>query len=154
MEDLSKKEQWVLPLDNTVVFPNMKTKIGITDHESVTIKTLIDAGNNNIIGLSLKHEAEEGKYQESDFYNIGTLLKIDSLQNSDEGSVIYVRGVKRVKIDQLFLKDYDYSAKFSETAVTDDLDQLNEENIILFVKKIHKRIKLSFSRNRCLCKIN
>jgi ATP-dependent Lon protease len=144
MKDLSKKEQWVLPLDNVVVFPNMKTKIGITDHESVTIKTLIDAGNNNIIGLSLKHEAEEGKYQESDFYNIGTLLKIDSLQNSDEGSVIYVRGVKRVKIDQLFLKDYDYSAKFSETAVTDDLDQLNEENIILFVKKYIKELSYRF----------
>ena len=101
MEELKKQEQWVLPLDNIVVFPKMKTKIAISDHESVNIKTLINTRNNHMIGLSLKNETEEGKYKESDFYKVGTLLQIDSLQESEEGYVIYIQGVKRVKIEAL-----------------------------------------------------
>ena len=144
MEDLKKQEQWVLPLDNIVVFPKMKTKIAITNHESVNIKTLIDTRNNNIIGITLKNNTEEGKYKESDFYNVGTILKIDSLQESDEGYVIYVRGVKRVKIEQLFLNDYDYSAKYSIIDEVNDMDEPNEINIKSFIKKYVKEISLKF----------
>ena len=48
MEDLNKQEQWVLPLDNSVVFPKMKTKIAVSDKDSLHIKNLIDTKNNYI----------------------------------------------------------------------------------------------------------
>lgn len=144
MEELKKQEQWVLPLDNIVVFPKMKTKIAISDHESVNIKTLINTRNNYIIGLSLKNETEEGKYRETDFYKVGTLLQIDSLQESDGGYVIYVQGVKRVKTEQLFLNDYDYSAKYCTFDEVEDMDEINEENIKSFVKKYIKEISSKF----------
>ncbi|HSO89407.1 MAG TPA: endopeptidase La [Draconibacterium sp.] len=144
MEELKKQEQWVLPLDNIVVFPKMKTKIAITDHESVNIKTLINTRNNYIIGLTLINQTEEGKYRESDFYKVGTLLQIDSLQESDDGYVIYVQGVKRVKIEALFLNDYDYSAKYSAFDEVEDMDEINEENIKSFIKKYVKEISSRF----------
>lgn len=144
MEELKKQEQWVLPLDNIVVFPKMKTKIAISDHESVKIKTLISTHNNYIIGLSLKNETEEGKYTESDFYKIGTLLQIDSLQESDDSYVIHVQGVRRVNIEALFLNDYDYSAKYSNFNEVEDMDEINEENIKSFIKKYVNEISSKF----------
>ena len=135
MDELKKQEQWILPLDNIVVFPKMKTKIAISDHESVNIKTLINTRNNNIIGLSLKNDTEEGKYKESDFYKVGTLLQIDSLQESDDGYVIYVQGVKRIKIEELFLKHP--ALKFKNCSI--DLDNpkdLGEKKVFVYLSKL------------------
>lgn len=145
MEEHKNQEQWLLPMYNIVVLPNMKTKIAITDHESVNIRTLLDTGNNTIIGLGIKDEAEEGKYQESDFFKVGILLKIDSLQESRNGYVIHVQGQERVNIEKLYLSGYEYSAKFTILDEEDDLDVANAKNIKTFIIKYVKEISAKFN---------
>ena len=145
MEELKNQEQWLLPMYNIVVLPNMKTKIAITDHESVNIRTLLDTGNNTIIGLGIKDQAEEGKYQESDFFRVGILLKIDSLQESRNGYVIHVQGLERVNIEKLYLNGYEYSAKFTILDEEDDLDAANAQNIKSFIIKYVKEISAKFN---------
>ena len=135
MENLNKQEQWVLPLDDTVVFPKMKAKIAISDTDSVNIKTLVHNKNNYIIGLAVKNENSSGKYKKSDFFKIGTLLKIDSIQESESGYVVHVMGVKRISIDHLYINENDLSAKFTYLTELDDLEASNELNIKEFVKK-------------------
>ncbi|TKG97019.1 endopeptidase La [Puteibacter caeruleilacunae] len=144
MQQLKIQEQWVLPLDSVVVLPEMRTKIAITDHESVNIKTLLASGNNKVIGLSLKNDSEEGKYIVSDFYEIGVILNIDSLQESDSGYVIHVEGLNRVRIEHLFLNGYDYSAKYTNLQDDDDLDTENASNIKSFIQKYVKEISSRF----------
>lgn len=144
MENLNKQELWVLPLDDTVVFPRMKAKIAISDKESVNIKTLVHNKNNYIIGLAVKNENSSGKYKKSDFFKTGTLLKIDSLQESESGYVIHVMGVKRISIDQLYINDYDLSAKFTYLTELDDLEASSEKNIKEFVKKHVRELSSRF----------
>lgn len=144
MDILNKQEQWVLPLNNLVVLPKMQSKIAITEHESLTIKNLLDTQNKYIIGLSLKSNVAEGSYKESDFYTIGTLLQIDSIQESATGSVVHVRGVKRIRIDNLYLSEYEYSAKFTDLIEANDMDEANERNIKTFIKKYVKEISTRF----------
>ncbi len=144
MENLNKQEQWVLPLDDTVVFPKMKAKIAISDTDSVNIKTLVHNKNNYIIGLAVKNENSSGKYKKSDFFKVGTLLKIDSLQESESGYVIHVMGVKRISIDHLYINDYDLSAKFTYLTELDDLEASSEKNIKEFVKKHVRELSSRF----------
>lgn len=133
-----------MPMYNIVVLPGMKTKIAITDHESVNIRTLLDTGNNSIIGLGLKGDAEEGNYRESDFFKVGVLLRIDSLQDSGNGYVIHVRGHMRVGIEKLYLNGYEYSARYSILDDVDDLDKANAKNIRQFIIKYVKEISSRF----------
>ncbi len=144
MGNLNEQEQWVLPLDDIVVFPKMKAKIAISNKDSVNIKTSIRTRNNYIIGLVLKNGNSSEKYKKSDFYKVGTLLKIDSIQESEDGYVIHVMGVKRISIDHLYINDDDLSAKFTYLPEEDDLESSSEKNIKEFIKKHVRELSSRF----------
>ena len=144
MENLNKHEQWVLPLENMVVFPKMKAKIAISNKDSLYIKTLMHNLNNYIIGLAVKNETGSEKYKKSDFYEVGTLLKIDSLQESESGYVIHVTGVKRISIDHLYTNDDGLTAKFTYLTELDDLESSSELHIKEFIKKHVREVSSRF----------
>lgn len=145
MEHLNNQEQWVLPLNNIVVLPKMKAKIAISDSESVYLKNLLDTNNKHILGIALRNGKQNDAYVESDFFKVGTLLQIDSLQNADSGAVVHVQGIKRIAIDQLFISGHNYSAKFTYLDEIEDMDQTNETNIKEFIKKYVKELSARFA---------
>ncbi|NJO90532.1 MAG: hypothetical protein HC831_17405 [Chloroflexia bacterium] len=99
----NKQEQWVLPLFDTVIFPNMKTRLAIDKEEGGKIKTLFENQNSYMVGLSVKNDLNFDKNNENDFYKVGTLLRLESLQSSDKGYFIHVRALHKVQIENCLL---------------------------------------------------
>jgi len=139
-----KQEQWVLPLFDTVIFPNMKTKLAIDKEEGSKIKTLFDNQNNYLIGLSVKDQHDSDKLGEDDFYSIGTLLRLESLQSSNKGYLVHVKALHKVKIDKLFVGGSDISAQYSIIENIDDISKSNEANMVNFIKKFLQELSLKF----------
>ena len=131
----NKQEQWVLPLFDTVIFPNMKTKLAIDKEEGIKIKTLFDNQNNYLIGLSVKRKPDADKLGADDFYTTGTLLRLESLQSTDKGYLMHVKALQKVRIEKLFFGGTDISAQYSIVENIDDVSKSNEANMVDFSKK-------------------
>ncbi len=138
----NKQEQWVLPLFDTVIFPNMKTRLAISKEDGSKIKTLFENQNNYLVGLSVKNDSNLDKYNENDFYKVGILLRLESLQSSDIGYFIHVKALHKVQIEKLFIGGTDITAQYSIIENIDDVSKSNEANMVDFIKKFVGEISL------------
>ncbi len=138
----NKQEQWVLPLLDTVIFPNMKTRLAIDKEEGRKIKTLFENQNNYLVGLAVKNDSNLDEYDEKDFYKVGTLLRLESLQSLDKGYFIHVKALHKVQIEKLFIGGADITAQYSIIENIDDVSKSNEVNMVDFIKKFVGEISL------------
>lgn len=109
----------IMPLFNTVIFPNMLFPMEVFGEQSMTLVDEAMAAD-RIIGLVMSNKSpSEIKYQPEDFYKIGTGAVILKMAKSgDNKTQLFMRGISRFKIKE-FIEGKPYLKAHVETL--DDL---------------------------------
>lgn len=138
------KELPVVVIPDTVLLPetNMKLKIGKTRGSEIYSRVAQD--NNYAIALAVKESNTNDLYIESDFYQIGTLIKIENIKEMKEFYQLNVDIQKRVEIKELISDGADYKARYEIIPDINDLDQENKEEILKHVRSLVKEISKNF----------
>ena len=102
--ELEKKipsELPILPLRDTVAFPNIVTPLVVAREKSVQLINDVIAGS-RILGLVAQKNAEEENPNPGDIYNYGTAAVILRMLKFPDGSLrVLVQGISRIKIQQI-----------------------------------------------------
>jgi ATP-dependent Lon protease len=91
----------IMPLFNTVVFPNMMFPLEVFGEQSMTLVDDAMAAD-RIMGLVLsKKTPEDITYQPEDFYEVGTAVVILKMSKSTENKTqLFIQGITRFKITE------------------------------------------------------
>src|SRR6187551_3699832 len=113
----------VLPLRDTVLFPNSFMPLAVARESSVR---LIDEAiaNSKVIGVFTQRDASLDEPHQDDLYPIGTATHIHKMFRLPDGSLrLIVQGLARIRLDEVIAVQPYLRAKVSAT-----LDWLNDDD--------------------------
>ncbi|WP_214020339.1 endopeptidase La [Methanoculleus sp.] len=118
------KEKIVIPLFETVVYPESRTKFQV---EAAVGKALLSAmssdGSAPAVGLTVKSGVQPPEVPVDALYTTGTLLEIAHVQPADDGYLVFARAARRVKAVTLSEKDGLFYAFYEPLPDTSDLGE-------------------------------
>ncbi|MEE9583910.1 MAG: LON peptidase substrate-binding domain-containing protein, partial [Candidatus Brocadiales bacterium] len=131
----------ILPVVDTVVFPQMVTALGVSTEKELKLLDNVLTGK-RLLGLSLqKEEKKEGDVQPEDIYEYATaVIVLQMLRMPDNSARMLIQGTSRLKIDEFTQKDPYLVAKVhtleDEVETGMEMDALTRSASDLFLKMI------------------
>ncbi|WP_292365901.1 MULTISPECIES: endopeptidase La [unclassified Methanoculleus] len=131
----TSNEYIVIPLFETVVFPETRTKLQVeTAVGEALIAALKSDGSASAVGLTAKTDAEPSENPADAFYSAGNLLSIAHVQPADDGYLVFAHATSRVKITTLTEKDGQFYAISEPLPDVPDLDEEGRAEMLTDVK--------------------
>ncbi|MEW6011071.1 MAG: endopeptidase La [Methanobacterium sp.] len=142
------KELPVVVIPDTILLPenNMKLKIGKTAGSEIYSRVAKDDFYG--IALAVKESNSNGLYIESDFYQIGTLIKVENIKEMRDFYQLSVEIIERVKVKELIPDEADYKATYELIPDINDLDTENHTEILKYVRGLVAEISKNFKGSK------
>ena len=142
------KELPVVVIPDTILLPenNMKLKIGKTTGSEIYSRVAKDDFYG--IALAVKESNSNGLYIESDFYQIGTLIKVKNIKEMRDFYQLSVEIIERVKVKELIPDESDYKATYELIPDINDLDTENHAEILKYVRGLVAEISKNFKGSK------
>ena len=103
----------VLPLRDTLVFPELFVSIKVGRHASLAaLKTAVESDRRLITVLQRQPETDEPDID--DLHEVGTICRVTRVEQGDAGAVVVVQGVTRVRIGQVVSNDEYLAVDYEE----------------------------------------
>jgi ATP-dependent Lon protease len=119
----------VLPLRDIVVYPKMIVPLFIGRSKSMAALDLINRGDFDEIVLLTQKSIDQDDPAGRDLYKIGTIGSVLQMLKLPDGTTkILVEGKKRVKVNEIEIKDEAYLASLSY--IEDDLSEIPELKVV------------------------
>jgi ATP-dependent Lon protease len=129
----------ILPLRETVVFPDSMTPLAIGQERSVRLVDEAVANDRPIALVTTRNEDEEEARTETDIYSVGTAAQIHKMIRVPDGTLrILVQGTQRVRLRRLVQEDPYLVGEFEE--LPDVSDQGKE------IEALARNVEALFSR--------
>ncbi|MDE0350582.1 MAG: endopeptidase La [Gammaproteobacteria bacterium] len=109
------KELPVLPLRDTLVFPELFVSIKVGRHASLAaLKTAVESDRRLITVLQRQPETDEPDID--DLHEVGTICRVTRVEQGDAGAVVVVQGVTRVRLGPVISNDEYLAVGYEEMA--------------------------------------
>ena len=142
------KELSVIVIPDKVLIHETKMTLKIGKKVGSKIYQRVTKDNFYAIALAVKEDNIEGLYSESDLYNIGTLIKIDSIKSMRDFYQIMVEIVDRVEIEELIPEDMNFRATYRLAPDIVDLEPENQKEILDHIKYLVSEISQNFKGSK------
>ena len=142
------KELSVIVIPDKVLIHETKMTLKIGKKVGSKIYQRVTKDNFYAIALAVKEDNIEGLYSESDLYNIGTLIKIDSIKSMRDFYQIIVEIVDRVEIEELIPEDMNFRATYRLAPDIVDLEPANQKEILDHIKYLVSEISQNFKGSK------
>src|SRR5438045_4476898 len=130
----------VLPLRDTVLFPNSFMPLAVAREASVRLVEEANAAG-RLIGVFTQREASLEEPQQDDLYPVGTVTHIHKMFKLPDGSLrLIVQGLARVTLDQIV-----QTRPYLRAGVTVAEDQLRDQDH-LEIDALQRNIKSNFQQ--------
>ena len=107
------KELPVLPLRDTLVFPELFVSIKVGRHASLAaLKTAVESDRRLITVLQRQPETDEPDIDE--LHDVGTICRVTRVEQGDAGAVVVVQGVTRVRLGRVVSNDEYLAVDYEE----------------------------------------
>ncbi len=123
-----QEELRVIPINDTVIFPQMKSKIRVDENFGEELSEMVDNDQQFFIALTVKEKNDE-KLNSKSFYSVGNLVHIESIQKSDDGKIVYIKSLKRIKQKNLRIIDNTIKSNYTFLPITRDMDDAGRKYI-------------------------
>lgn len=145
MENENKETLFIIPLDDIVMFPDVKSKIKIDKTIGDHLDKLKKNGSFFSLALTMRENTSKLSLPENQFYSVGNLVKLESLQQSEKGYVAVLHSLEKVEISNTRKEDGYLIAEYIPLYSIDDLDKKSHTEMISFIHKTIKEISKNFS---------
>ena len=134
-----------LVLRNTVLFPEVTLPVLVTKSISLNALnySLANDPEKRFVALTLKEGANIDLVTRKDFYSIGSLCRIERIEQNDKGeTVAYVKAYERFELSELYLSDELNLWRARGHLLPDviDLDQPTEKALLSSLKEVSSDI--------------
>ncbi|MCZ3364613.1 MULTISPECIES: endopeptidase La [Methanobacterium] len=142
------KELSVLVIPNTVYLNKTDITLKISKKIGSEIYKRVAADDFYGIALAVREGSTEGLYSEEDFYQVGTLIKIQNAKAMKDFYQIKMEIVERVEVDELIPEGTNYRATYRLIPDIMDLDPEDEEDILKHIKYLVSEISENFKGSK------
>lgn len=142
------KELSVLVIPNTIYLNKTDITLKISKKIGSEIYKRVAADDFYGIALAVREGSTEGLYSEEDFYQIGTLIKIQNAKAMKDFYQIKMEIVERVEVDELIPEGINYRATYRLIPDIMDLDPEDEEDILKHIKYLVSEISENFKGSK------
>ncbi|MGV8905043.1 MAG: endopeptidase La [Acetobacterium sp.] len=144
MNNLEIKNAPLIPITETVIYPGIANRIFVNEEIGKNIKELIVKNNTLAIGLSTKDYKGLVQLTADSFYRIGVLMKFDNIQKSDNGYIIDITTINRVKVLDFTFEEKQITASYTIQEDILDVNVDEEQEMIVYVKGLMKELSHNF----------
>lgn len=135
----AQQEHFVLPLYEIVVFPNTRTKIIVDKETGSLLLQEMSRNDGHPIGLAVKTGTVPSEISASSVYQIGNLLEISFIQPAEEGYLVCVHALRKVRADTITERDGRLFATWVPDEGLPDLDTQTHDELLGEIKEtIHE----------------
>lgn len=134
----------ILPLFDTVIMPYSTAKILVEHDSGQKIADELNEGHPFVISLAAKGVVDQAHLTEHSFYETGTLLRLDSVQPTEKGTLIFFKAMNRVNIETLTLEANNIHATYAFPSDEQDLDDASRRSMTSFMLNLIKEISAHF----------
>ena len=142
------KELSVLVIPNTVYLNKTDITLKISKKIGSEIYKRVAADDFYGIALAVHEGSTEGLYSEEDFYQVGTLIKIQNAKAMKDFYQLKMEIVERVEVDELIPEGTNYRATYRLIPDIMDLDPEDEEDILKHIKYLVSEISENFKGSK------
>ena len=100
------------------------------------------------IALGVKEDNLRGLYVESDFYKVGTLIKVEAAKEMKDFLQLKLQIMERVEVKELIPDNGNYRATYQLTPDIDDLEAEDKEEIVGHIRYLVKEISENFKGSK------
>jgi len=144
MNNLKIKNAPLIPITETVIYPGIANRIFVNEDIGNNIKELIVKDNTLAIGLSTKDYRGLMQLTADSFYKIGVLMKFDKIQKSDNGFIIDITTINRVKVLDFTFEEKQITASYTMQEDILDVNEDEEQEMIIYIKGLMKELSHNF----------
>ena len=131
----NEQEYRVLALDEGVMFPGTATEFVLDDGLGEHVRGLLGAGKGFLVGLTRREADEDTSLApEEGFYEIGTVLKVEAVQESSRGLLARMRSFRKVRIRSLAIRGDEIVAQVTYLTDVDDWEGTESEEVLAAAK--------------------
>jgi ATP-dependent Lon protease len=142
-DDTGKKI--VIPLFEIVVYPNSRTKFQVDRATGdLLLAGIKDPESASAVGLTVKSGTRTSEVTGESLYKTGTLFRISHMQPADDGYLICVHVVQRVKAVSLSEQDGQFFAAYEPVPDQQDLEEELKARILADIKSTIHEISSRF----------
>jgi ATP-dependent Lon protease len=145
MENKIKESLYLLPLEDAVMFPDVKTKIKIDKDMGVLLEILKKSGPVFLLALTVKNNATSPYQSENQFYSVGNLVRLETLQQSVDGYIAVLHSLEEVEVINLKHNNDQLSAEYLPLVIVNDLDEKSHSEMISFIRKTITDLSRNFT---------
>ena len=142
------KELSVLVIPDTVFLNGTNTNLKIGKKTGSELYKQVAKDNFYGIALAAKKGATEGLYTESDFYKVGTLVRIEKAKAMRDFYQISMEILERVELEELIHDGENYRATYKLIPDIMDLDDENQKDIIKHIRYLVSEISENFKGSK------
>ena len=103
----------VLPLRDTLVFPELFVSIKVGRHASLAaLKTAVESDRRLITVLQRQSDTDEPDLK--DLHDVGTICRVTRVEQADGGAVVVVQGVARVRLEEAVPQEEYLAVRYEE----------------------------------------
>ncbi|HEX7511294.1 MAG TPA: LON peptidase substrate-binding domain-containing protein, partial [Chitinivibrionales bacterium] len=133
----------VIPVFDTVIVPQMYSKMRVNERMA---KKLAEKVSQNIpfaITLTVR-EKTEAELRPDNFYTVGCLVYIESIQESDGGALVNFKSLKRIRTENLLVTEEGITSAYTFLPLTEDLDENSRKSVMEFIRTTLTEISHNF----------
>ena len=139
-----KDELAIIAMPGHVLFKGTKNILKINKWLGEKIYPRIKQDNNYVMVLLLKEGCTFENYREKDLYTIGSLVKIEKIDDSKITCDINVEVLDRVEVKNISKEQDYYVGKYEIMPDIEDLDKNSQNQMLEYIKKLTAEISGKF----------
>ncbi len=139
-----KNELCIIPLTQSVLFPETKSEIKLNRSIGDAINQRSDEDDNYAIALATRENSADKPLDENSFYSVGTLVKLHA-RRSQGGGYYYQMEVKsRVEVLAITRQLNVHIAAYKLRPDIEDVNELDTKKMLEYMKEVTYEISKSF----------
>lgn len=142
------QELSIVVIPNTVYLHQTDINLKISKEIGREIYNRVSADDFYGIVLGVKEDNLNGLYVESDFYKIGTLIKIEKAKEMKDFFQLKLQILERVKIEDIVSDKGNYRATYQSMPDIIDLDHYDQQEILQHIRQLVKEISENFKGSK------
>ena len=140
---VQEKRAVVLPVAETVILPGVSTMFRLVEPSRAQLRALRGTDAQAVV-LPLKQPAGDDAPEAEDFFRLGVLFRVDSVEETQEGAVLRGAAGERVAAADLACEDGILWASVQPEPDRADLDEKSEAGMVTYLKDVVGEISAHF----------
>ena len=142
-----KSELVVIPLTQTVLFPESEATIRVNNNLGKILQTQMSQGNDRAIALSVKEGFNWDHADTDKFFTIGTLIQLKSHTSQRDHDIFHVKVHNRVAIESIRTTKGKVLAMHDPALEHIDMDSKDQDQMVEYIKEITYELSTFFKES-------